>query len=363
MKVTVQQKKLQQALRIVEKIVSRNVSLPILNNILIKTENGRLKLATTNLEIGITCFIGAKIAETGEIAVPARIMAPFMGSVSEDTVSLTTKANSLLINTGAYKTQILGSDTKDYPIIPKIKSDPVCTIPAAMLHKSLTSVVDSIAVFETRPELAGLFVRFSGNKITLASTDSFRLTEKKVSFTHKDKHSVIIPRNTIGELIRITNEIQGDLGVRIEDNQISFSNNDVVIVSRLVDGSYPDYTKVIPEKFVSKALIKTSELEKSIRLAGLFSSNIADIKLKCTEDKIHITAKNTDKGEIQAAVPVVLKNNPFELSLNFNYLLDGLKVINSEKTVIEFTGDGSPLILRPSDEKNDIVYLIMPLRS
>src|SRR3990167_8520800 len=363
MKITVNQKNLKKALSRVEKVVSKNTSLPILNNILLKTENGRLKISATNLEIGINYIIGAKIEEVGQIAVPARIISDFIGNIADDKVSLTTKNNILSINSDRYKTQILGFDAKDFPIIPKIKSKPLASIPAKLLRNSLITVLDSVAVSETRPELAGVLLDFNNDKIVFAATDSFRLTEKSVDFKNNQKQSFIIPRNTVVELIRIAGELEGDLVFNTSDNQISFSNDDFEIVSRVIDGNYPDYKKVIPEKFVSKVLVRKDELDKAIRLAGLFSTNVSDIKINCSEKGITILAKNSDKGEIETLIESSLKNQSFEVSLNFHYILDGLKILDTERVIIEFTGQGSPLVIRPNDDKKDVVYLIMPLRN
>ncbi len=363
MKITVNQKNLKKALLLVEKVVSKNSSLPILNNILLKTENGRLKISATNLEIGINYIIGAKIEEVGQIAVPARIISDFIGNIVDDKVVLTAKNNILNINSDRYKTQILGFDAKDFPIIPKIKSKPLAVIPTKLIRNSLMTVLDSVAISETRPELAGVLVNFNDDKIIFAATDSFRLTEKSVDFKNVQKQSFIIPRNTAIELIRITGELEGSLVFNNSDNQISFSNDDFEMVSRMIDGNYPDYKKIIPEKFISKVLVKKDELDKTVRVAGLFSTNISDIKINCSEGKLAVLAKNSDKGEIETLIDATLKNEPFEVSLNFRYLLDGLKILDTEKVIIEFTGLGSPLVIRPNDDKKDIVYLIMPLRS
>src|SRR3989338_8559081 len=363
MKITVNKKNLKKALNLVEKIVSKNSSLPILNNILLKTENGRLKVSATNLEIGVNYVIGAKIEELGQIAVPSRIISDFIGNILDDKVSLTTKNNILSINSERYKTQILGFDAKDFPIIPKIKSKPLAAIPVKLIRNSLVAVLDSVAISETRPELAGVFVDFDKDKIVFAATDSFRLTEKSVDFKNIQKQSFIIPRDTIVELIRITSELEGDLYFNASDNQISLSNEDFEMVSRVVDGNYPDYKKIIPERLISRVLVNKNELDKSVRIAGLFSTNISDVKINCMEGKMVVLAKNSDKGEIETVIEAYLKNQPFEVSLNFHYLLDGLKVLDTEKVVIEFTGQGSPLVIRPNDDRKDMVYLIMPLRN
>ncbi|MEK9194264.1 MAG: DNA polymerase III subunit beta [Patescibacteria group bacterium] len=363
MKVIINQKNFKKALGVVEKVVAKNTALPILNNILFKTENGRLRLSATNLEIGINYMIGAKIEEVGQVAVPARIISDFAGNVSDEKITLIVKNNVLSINSEHYKTQILGFDAKDFPIIPKIKSKPLAIVAIKALKNSLMSVLDSAALSEARPELAGIFVSFDNDRIVFASTDSFRLTEKQFDFKNPTKQSFIIPRNTVLELVRIGGDLDGDIIVNLGDNQISFSNDDFEMVSRLVDGAYPDYKKVIPERFISRVLVNKNDLEKNIRLAGLFSSNISDIKIQCAENKTNITAKNSDKGEIETGVASILKNEPFEVSLNYHYILDGLKIMDTEEIVLEYTGQGSPLVLRPGNNRKDLVYLIMPLRS
>ena len=362
MKITTNYKNLSKAVSVVEKVVSRNPALPILNNILLKNENGRLKISATNLEVGINYFLGSKIDETGEIAVPARIFSDFISNIGEEKITLTTKNNILSINTDKYKTQILGFDPKEFPIIPKIKNEVFSIIPAKILKNSLNTVLNSIAVSETRPELAGVLLQFTNQNFVLAATDSFRLTEKIVELKNKQNNSFILPRNTVLELIRLLGDTDEDISLRYSDNQVLFSTNDAEIVSRLIDGNYPDYKKVIPEKFISRALIKKDELEKNVRLAGLFSSNIADIKLSCNDKNLTINAKNSDKGEFQVVTAATLKNDPFDIALNYYYLLDGLKIIQTQNVIMEYTGQGSPLVLRPENDAKNTTYLIMPLR-
>ena len=216
---------------------------------------------------------------------------------------------------------------------------------------------------ETRPELAGVYTDIGLKKITLAATDSFRLSEISFDAKNSSQHSVIIPRNTVTELMRAMGDTDGDIEIKIGDNQISFHSDDFELISRLIDGNYPDYRKIIPSKFLSRVLVQRNDLEKDIRLAGLFSSNISDVKLVCSENSIVIKSKNSDKGEIETVIPAVLKNDPFEISVNYHYLLDGLKIMDTDKVVLEFTGNSSPIMVKPGDSNKDISYLIMPLRS
>jgi len=362
MKVSVNQKNLKKALSLVERVVARNVALPILNNILLKTENGRLKISATNLEIGINYLIGAKIDEVGDIAVPARIFADFVNHVQEDVLNLTTKNNTLLVHSKKYKTNILGFDTKEYPIIPKIKDSAICVVSAQQLQTALATTVDSIAVSETRMELSGLYIRFTPKKLIFAATDSFRLVEKVIPVECTRETSIILPRSTVVELVKVAGEVEGDITIHVSDNQVAFSSDDCELVSRLIDGKYPEYQRVIPEKFISKALVSKNDLDTNTRLAGLFSSSISDIKLSCDTKTLYIAAKNSDRGEAHVEIDSVLKNDPFDISLNYHYLLDGLKIMPTDKIVIEFTGSGSPLVLKPAEDQQGLIYLIMPLR-
>jgi DNA polymerase-3 subunit beta len=362
MKITVNQKNLRQAVAITEKIVSRNASLPILSNILLKTENGRVRLSATNLEIGIHVFIGAKITEVGEVAIPARIFSDFVSAVASEKINLSTKNNILSVSSDEYKTQILGFDPKDFPIIPKLKTEPIATIHTKDLKNCLVSVSESIAASETRPELAGVFMQFKNNVATIASTDGFRLSEVMVPVKNNESFTVILPRSTTIELIRVCGDVDGEMSIRSADNQLSFSTDDIEVVSRVVDGTYPDYQKVIPPSFISKVLVKKDELEKNIRLAGLFSSATAEVKISCTGDIVMVSAKNADKGEVETTVPAMLKNEPFEISLNYRYLLDALKNIPTSDVIAEYTGSSSPFVLKPTNE-NKATYLVMPLRN
>jgi len=360
--ITTSQKNLKEALGVVEKIVSKNTSLPILQNIILKTENGRLRLSSTNLEIGINFWIGGKIEEEGEVAVPARIFSDFINNLKETNITIKSKGDILLINSNNHQTKIISFSAKDFPIIPKPKEESFIVLNSGELFELFNTVIDAVSISEARPELSGVFINFSEKSIESAATDSFHLAEKFINTKSKVIKSVIIPRQTVQELIRIFSGLTGDISLSISENQIFFTSSDLEIVSRLIDGRYPDYKKVIPEKWISKVLTNKSDLEKNIRLASVFSSNISDIKISAEEKGLIISAKNSDRGEISSLIEASLKNDRFELSVNYRYFLDGLKVIPTENVILEFTGEGNPLILRP-EGRNDITYLIMPLRS
>ena len=365
MNLIINQRKLISAVKMVERIVSKNISLPILNTILLKTDNGRLKLSATNLEIGINYWLGAKINEDGEVAVPARIFSDFISNITDEKLSLTVKKNIITINSDHYKTQILGMETKDFPIIPKIKKEISFKINSQSLKTALISVLDSAALSETRPEISGIYVNISSKNAEFAATDGCRLSEKIIRLIDGKEKTFILPRNTAIEVVRIAESaenIENDLSLAVSDNQILFYGDDFEIISRLIDGHYPEYKRVIPDKFTALAKVNKSEFEKSIRMASIFSSSISDIKLKAGNELMEISAKNSDRGEISANLACEIKNKPFEVSVNYHYLLDGLKVLPAENVIIQFTGDGGPLVLK-GENQNDQTYVIMPLRN
>ncbi|TSC91146.1 MAG: DNA polymerase III subunit beta [Parcubacteria group bacterium Gr01-1014_2] len=366
MKLTILTKNLQFGLNAVKNIVGKNLNLPVLNTILVESKNNKLNLSSTNLELGINFHLSATIENEGVVAIPARIFSDFISNIRDEKIELSLKDNILSIQSANFKTKIICFNPKDFPLIPKLKKEPIVVLPSKVLKNSLSSVFDSVSLSQTRPELGGVFVNFNKNKIYFASTDSFRLTEKIISSSSSKQISVIIPRNTVAELIRILADYEKDISINIEENQVQFYSDDFEIISRLIDGRYPDYQRVIPVKIVSQILFKKDDLQNNIRLAGLFSSNINDIGLRVDKKEIVIFSKNSDRGEFNSRV----KNNsgiqieePFEVLLNYNYLVDGLKNMPSEDVVFEYTGEGAPVILKPKDTDFNLTYLIMPLKT
>ncbi len=363
MKAVVHKDRLQRALGFVERVTSRNATLPILSNVLLKTENGRLRLSATNLEIGVSSVIGAKVDAEGVVAVPGRTLSEFVRSAPGESVALDLKQNTLGVQAGSYHTTILCFDAAEYPIIPKVVDGKRYVLAAGELRNLIGTVLDSIASSDSRPELAGALIRFDEDATTFAATDIFRLAEHTVPASHATATSIIVPRGTISELGRIVGDVSGDVTIHIADNQAVFSHEEFEIVSRLIDGRYPDYKKIIPERSLAKVLVRRDELENAAKAASLFSSSISDIKIECDEKGLRISAKNSSKGEAQAGVEANLKGEAFDVSMNYHYFLDGLKVIPTDKVILEFTGKGSPFVMRPNSDEHAIVYLIMPLRN
>ncbi len=350
------------AIRTAERVVAKNVTLPILQTVKIIANKNNLEILATNLEIGVRSFIGAKIQEEGEVAVPAKILSSFISNFTDETIILIANKQTITVKSSTATTRIFGMETDEFPIIPNVSDGIDTNMSSVELKNGLQAVVDATSISETRPELTGVYMQFKSNGVVFAATDSFRLSQYSISQSQSNIGSYIIPRPTVLEMIRILDDNNGDVKLTLSQSQIALKTDITELVSRLIDGHYPAYSKVIPEKQISSILINKSELEKTVRMSSIFSSNISDIVLIADKDTLTIEAKNSDKGDSNTQIKGEIEKDSFRISINYQYLLDGLKIIKAEKVVLGFTGDGSPLVLRGQGVENHI-YVIMPLKT
>jgi len=281
------QENLKQALNITERIIGRNLTLPILNNLLLTTENNRLKISSTNLEIGIISWINGKIEKPGEITIPAKLLSNFIGNLPNKKIEMRVKGSQLHLKCENFKAVLNGLEAKEFPIIPKIKDKPLIRIKGGVLKANLSQVVEMTSLSDSRPEISGVLMNFEKNTIKLAATDSFRLAEKIISHNQKESinQAMIIPQKTIQELIRIlgekeaANDNQGqEVEIILGNNQVLFNLGDVQIISRLIEGQYPDYQQIIPKNFTTHATLIRTELINNIRVASLFSGKVNNVQ-------------------------------------------------------------------------------------
>jgi len=362
MNIKVNTKQLLQALVNTERIVGKNVTLPILTTVLLETKKGKLKISATNLEMGEQFFINAKIEKEGEVAVPSRVFTNLVSSLQQETLTLNVSKDILTIKTDDVSTKILGMKTDEFPIIPTIDKDITIELPTQETKKAMMRVVDAVSLSEARPELTGVYMHCDNNKVVFAATDSFRLCEHVIETSKNKSGQYILPRASVLEMIKLFE--LGDLQtqITISSNQLGIEQENYRFVSRLIEGKYPDYKKIIPESHVSKIIIQRSELQKRVQMAGLFSSSIADVLLNGSKNSFGIESKNTDQGEYSTKIPATLEGEEFSLSVNFQYLLDGLKTFNSEEIHVAYAGEGAPLVLT-SPQDIGATYVIMPLRT
>ncbi len=379
MKLTCTQENLNKALNIVGKIINKNTTLPILNNVLLKTEKGRLKLISTNLELGVDCWVGGKIEEDGEITIPTKLFANFISTIPSGNIEMKLKGDVLSVKCGGYKTNIKGIDAKEYPLTPKIEMKPIFKIKSADFKQALFQVLPSISNSESRIEITGVFMDLSKldrNKLILVATDSYRLAEKTLELEKgnvnketvdllKDIKSVIIPKNTIQEIVRDLDNENEVVEVTISENQILFNFGNTSVISRLIEGKYPDYKQIIPNKFESEVKIGVDEAVNAIKVASLFaniSSNSVELKLFPESKTLEINAETSDVGSNSSKIPAEISGKKLDVVYNYRYLIDGFNSLSGERATLKVNGEGMPTVLA-SDTDKSFLYVIMSIRS
>lgn len=349
---------------------SKNLNLPILNNILIQTENGRIKLATTNLEIGMVAWIGGKITDNGEIAVPIKLLINVLSNISAEKVLLKTEKDSLIIEGEMFKTVIKGMSGKDFPIIPKIEGGIEFSLQLESFKKAISRTLFAISLNDMRPELTGILFEILDKNLNFVGTDSFRLSKTSSDFTFSsekiDNLNIIIPSKTLSEVLKGAGKSEGSVLIRIADNQILFNlSNNIFIISRIIEGQYPPYGQIIPVKSNTKILLNKEELIKAVKMAGIFTSGKAlEIILKQKDkDKIEIQSSSQDIGENFSLINAEIQGKKIEnLTFNYRYLLEGVSAVDSEKVCFAINDENTPIIITSDKEGDKFLYLMMPLK-
>lgn len=350
--------------------VSKNLTLPILNNILIQTENGRIKLATTNLEIGMVAWIGGKIIESGEIAVPVKLFINVLGNISSEKVLLKTEKDNLIVEGGIFKVTIKGMAGKDFPIIPKIEGGIEFSLDLESFKKSAPKSLFAVSTSDTRPELTGVLFEITEKKLNLVGTDSFRLSRTSFNFTPGQEKiedlNAIIPARTLSEVLKGAGKSEGSVLIRMADSQILFNlSNNIFIISRIIEGQYPPYEQIIPVQSQTKIFLNKEELIKAVRMAGIFTSGKSlEITFKqAGEDKIEIQSSSYEIGENSSLVSAEIQGNKIEsFTFNFKYLLEGISAVDSEKICFSINDSNNPIVITSNKEGDRFLYLMMPLK-
>ncbi len=364
MKFSCTQHNLSRALQAVSNIVGKNVSLPILNNILIKAEQTGIKLISTNLDIGIKTNLRGKIEKEGEITVPAKLFAEYVNLIKDETVNLMVKDNDLIIKTANQQTVIKGQSAEDYPIVPDVKNKEWIKINSDEFKDAVSRVVFAASYDNIRPELTGVYCQLYQGELILAATDSYRLAEKKIKLNSKNiKLSKIIPVKVLYEVLRLIKD-ENDIEFGFNENQIVFKLEETQIISRLIEGNYPQYSEIIPKEYKTKVEVKKEDIINSIKISSLFSKiGINDVILDFNNqtNEINISAANIQLGENKSILKTKIEGENNSVVFNYKYLLDGFQNIDTKDVVIELVNADSPAIIKPKD-KDDYLYLIMPIR-
>ena len=367
MKLSCTQENLNKGLNLVSRIITPKITLPILNNVLLETDKGRLKISVTDLEIGINIWIRSKIEKEGKITVPAKIISEFVSLCDDKQIDIIQTDQKIDLKTDNYSATIQGTTADEFPLIPEVKDAPICSVSGKILEEAIPQVIVAAAIDETRPVLSGICFKFTQNKLKLAATDSYRLAENTIPLEQKLKadQTVIVPLKTIQEIGRVlAGTASENVKISISENQIRFAvNDDVEIISRLIEGNFPNYEQIIPQNYNTKVKMDFEDFQSALKIVSLFAKESANnIKIKLEKGKnLEITAQAEQVGTSKARAKAEISGDDLELSFNSKFVLDGLNAIKRGKINFDLSGKLSPAKLIVADSKN-YFYIIMPLR-
>jgi DNA polymerase-3 subunit beta len=367
------QENLNWGLGIVGRAVATRTTLPITNNILLETDQSRLKLIATNLEMAVSCWIGAKIEEEGTITVPAKLLTEFINSLPKDKVDVTMapKTKTLAVSCARYEARISGMDSKDFPPIPTVDQGINTSVDVEALRQAITQVVFAAASEESRPVLTGVDAKFDGSLLTLAAADGFRLAVYKVTLTKpvSQKIEVIVPAKTLAELNRMMADQQEPVEVTVNPNksQILFKLKNIELVSQLIQGTFPQYEQLIPTSSGTKATVDVAEFLRATRTAAIFARDGTGIVRliispggELTPGKMTISARSEEIGDDQGEIDAIVQGNEAKIAFNGKYLMDVLNVLKEAQVMLETSSPSSPGVIKPVGTDN-YVHVVMPM--
>ena len=363
MKLQVTQENLAKALNTVARVANARQTLPILANVLLRTENNRLSIAATNLDIAIKHQIGSKIEKEGMITVPARLMQDFITSLPGGVLKLELSDNKLNITTDQYKSAINGISAEEFPVMPAISGGKTWKTHGGALKNCLQKVVFAASSDDARPVLTGVYFHSSAGEVVVVATDSYRLAQNKLG-KNKSGVNFLMPAGAANDLLRIMGESDEEVTVTHDDQQVLFQVGDINLVARLIEGNYPDYRKLIPTKFASVAKLARADFINVAKVSSLFARESAGsitIKLDKTTRQVSINAIASQLGENTATAQAEVTGSG-EVTLNSRYLIEALNAFGGEQIEFCFNGKLEPCILRTKEDAS-YLHLIMPLRS
>lgn len=374
MKVTVLQENLARGLSVVSRAVSPRSTLPVLSNILIATDEGRLRLSATNLELGITCWIPARIDENGSTTVPSRTFSDLVSAMPNDQVQLTldVKTQNLHVKGGTSNNDIKCIDAQEFPPLPTPEMQDAVQLNVADFKEMIHQVAFAASNDEARPVLMGVLMNVEKDKVTMAAADGFRLSVRKAQLSSSVKNpiNVIIPARALNELARVASDGEEPLYMVIPKNrgQVLFRVKDVEVVSQLIEGTFPDYHQIIPRNHKSRTLISTAALLKACKQAEIFAregSNVARLDIKQANgemqpSEVEISATSEETGKNETIVEATVDGSSVLIAFNVKFLREALEVIRTPNVALETSAANAPGVIRPVGDE-DFLHVIMPM--
>jgi DNA polymerase III subunit beta len=373
MKVTVLQESLAHGLSLVSRAVSPRSTLPVLSNVLVATDEGRLRLSATNLELGITCWIGAKIEQEGSTTVPARTFSDLVGTLPADQVSLNLNMTTQTLNVraGTSNTDIKCIDAQEFPPLPVPDMEGALQLNVADFKEMIAQVAFAASVDEARPVLMGVLVTVEKDTVTMAAADGFRLSVRKGTLSQPAAQPItaIIPARALGELGRVASDGNEMISMILPKGrgQVVFHMKDIEVSSQLIDGTFPDYQQIIPRSHKSRTILSTPALLKACKQAEIFAregSNVARLNIKSAGDlepgSVEISAQSEETGSNETMVAATIDGIGLLIAFNVKYLREVLEVVKSPNVALETSAPNAPGVIRPVGDDN-FLHVIMPM--
>lgn len=367
MKFIVIRSNLSSSLSITGKIIKNNLNLPILKNVLIEAVDNKIKLISTDLEIAVTCLVSCKVIEKGKFTVPINSFLDLVENVQSERLNVEKKDNKLEIITDNYEALLNGAPADEFPITPQIKNkDLFIEIKSLTIKNALSQVLIASKFSDLRPELNSIFFNFTPECVKLTSTDSFRLAEKTISSNqfntnNKNAFSFLLPLKSAYEIVKIISE---DYPIRIycDESQVLLQTEKIEILSRIIDGKFPDYEQIVPKKFSTEALINKEEFTQALRLASIFGGKNNEVKIKVFESKkvLEISSADSSIGGNKYIVGAKIKGDAKEITFNWRYLTDAVKTIESNEIFFGINKENEPSLLKPHGDAS-YFYILKPI--
>lgn len=373
MKITILQEKLKEGFGIVERVTSKSLTLPILNNVLVQAKKNFLNLAATDLEIGINWWTLAKVEEEGSVVIPSQSVLSLVNLFPNKPVGIFSKDSAVNIECEKHKSSLRGLNAEDFPIIPTISEGETLKVSAASLCEGLSQVVNIPALSTTKPEISGIYFVFQGNTIKMVATDSFRLGEKTLTLKKgREKEgalSFVLPQRAAKEIINIFSK-EKEIKIYFSPNQILFESlmeeteaPKIRFISRLIEGEFPNYEAIIPRKQETQAVLGRKEFLNEIKSASIFSGKTNEVKLAIDPEKkqIEISGQSQDFGEYHSELSAKIRGKKIEIAFNYRFLTEGILATDNKEVVLELTSEEGAAALKQIEDPS-YIYILMPIK-
>lgn len=371
MKFTCVRENLERAVSIAERFTGKNLTLPILGNVLFDVQENVLTITATNLEYAIQIAVPGSGGRAGRISVPAKIASALVQSIQDEKIQLEERSGNLIVKTDTRDARVNGMPANDFPLMPTIKKTASFEIGSLDLQSGFASVLPAVSLSEFKPELAGVHCKVGLRALHLAATDTFRLAEKTIPLPPPEGRgmpnqdaspfSFILPQRIASELSRI---LDGEerITISVGENQVLFEREGMRVISRLIEGNFPEYGAIIPNQFGTTCFLKRALLLRAVKSSSIFASKLQDVVLNFTKAECEISSENQEIGEYRTRLPLTLSGREARASFNYRYLIDGLSIVQGEDIFFGMNGETAPALMHDRAD-NSLLYVIMPIKT